>query len=203
MLTTQYLDEADRLAHRIAVIDEGRVIAEGTPRELKAQVGGDRLEVQLGGSDGRRGAPYRRWPRSPPVSPRGGPAAPRPAPGAARGDRRRGSTPRRRRGRDRRHRRAGADAGRRLSAADRAATSSTTKGRRSGERGHRHARPREAKPAPHPSAADLLVGFTIQPVMFVLLFADVFGGAIETPGLDYVDFLIPGSSSSRWCSAAS
>jgi ABC-2 type transport system permease protein/oleandomycin transport system permease protein len=39
---------------------------------------------------------------------------------------------------------------------------------------------------------DLLVGFTVQPVMFVLLFAYVFGGAIETPGLDYVDFLIPG-----------
>jgi ABC-2 type transport system ATP-binding protein len=52
VLTTQYLDEADRLAHRIAVIDEGLVIAEGTPRELKAQVGGDRLEVQLGGTDG-------------------------------------------------------------------------------------------------------------------------------------------------------
>jgi ABC-2 type transport system permease protein/oleandomycin transport system permease protein len=39
---------------------------------------------------------------------------------------------------------------------------------------------------------DLLVGFTVQPVMFVLLFAYVFGGAIETPGFDYVDFLIPG-----------
>ncbi len=39
---------------------------------------------------------------------------------------------------------------------------------------------------------DLLVGFTVQPVMFVLLFVYVFGGAIETPGLDYVDFLIPG-----------
>jgi ABC transporter DrrB family efflux protein len=39
---------------------------------------------------------------------------------------------------------------------------------------------------------DLLVGFTIQPVMFVLLFVYVFGGAIETPGLDYADFLIPG-----------
>ncbi len=52
VLTTQYLDEADRLAHRIAVIDQGLVIAEGTPRELKAQVGGDRLEVSLGGTDG-------------------------------------------------------------------------------------------------------------------------------------------------------
>jgi ABC-2 type transport system permease protein/oleandomycin transport system permease protein len=39
---------------------------------------------------------------------------------------------------------------------------------------------------------DLLIGFTVQPVMFVLLFVYVFGGAIKTPGLDYVDFLMPG-----------
>jgi ABC transporter DrrB family efflux protein len=39
---------------------------------------------------------------------------------------------------------------------------------------------------------DLLLGFTVQPVMFVLLFVFVFGGAIQTPGLDYVDFLMPG-----------
>jgi ABC transporter DrrB family efflux protein len=43
-----------------------------------------------------------------------------------------------------------------------------------------------------PRSPDLLIGFTIQPVMFVLLFAFVFGGAIQTPGYDYVDFLIPG-----------
>ncbi len=43
-----------------------------------------------------------------------------------------------------------------------------------------------------PRAPDLLLAFTIQPIMFVLLFRYVFGGAIKTPGYTYVDFLIPG-----------
>jgi ABC-2 type transport system ATP-binding protein len=47
LLTTQYLDEADRLANQVAVIDHGRVLAEGTPDELKDRVGGERLEIKL------------------------------------------------------------------------------------------------------------------------------------------------------------
>jgi ABC-2 type transport system permease protein len=43
-----------------------------------------------------------------------------------------------------------------------------------------------------PRQPDLLIGFTVQPIMFVLLFVYVFGGAIATPGFDYVDFLMPG-----------
>ncbi|HET8523332.1 MAG TPA: AAA family ATPase, partial [Thermomicrobiales bacterium] len=53
LLTTQYLDEADRLADRIAVINRGRVIAEGTPDQLKATTGSGVLRVRLSNAEHR------------------------------------------------------------------------------------------------------------------------------------------------------
>ena len=44
-LTTQYLEEADRLANRVAIIDRGRIVAEGSPEELKASIGADIVTV--------------------------------------------------------------------------------------------------------------------------------------------------------------
>jgi ABC-2 type transport system ATP-binding protein len=48
LLTTQYLEEAEQLAGDVCVLDAGRVVARGTPAELTAAVGGDRLEIVLG-----------------------------------------------------------------------------------------------------------------------------------------------------------
>jgi ABC-2 type transport system ATP-binding protein len=51
LLTTQYLEEADRLAHQIAVIDHGVVIERGTPEELKRRVGGEQIDVLVARTD--------------------------------------------------------------------------------------------------------------------------------------------------------
>ena len=56
LLTTQYLDEADRLADRIGILADGRLAAEGTPAELKRRVGGDVLTVTLDPADAGRAA---------------------------------------------------------------------------------------------------------------------------------------------------
>jgi ABC-2 type transport system ATP-binding protein len=50
-LTTQYLEEADKLCDRLAIIDAGRIVAEGTPEQLKAQMGHDVVSVALDGAD--------------------------------------------------------------------------------------------------------------------------------------------------------
>ncbi len=53
-LTTQYLEEADKLCDRLAIIDDGRIITEGTPQELKARMGHDAVSVSLDGADPAR-----------------------------------------------------------------------------------------------------------------------------------------------------
>ncbi len=56
LLTTQHLDEADQLTDRIAVVDHGRIIADGTSGELKAQVGGGALHVRVSRASDRNAA---------------------------------------------------------------------------------------------------------------------------------------------------
>jgi ABC-2 type transport system ATP-binding protein len=56
LLTTQYLEEADQLAHRIAVIDHGKLIAEGTSAQLKASVGSAAVQLRLVDPDDRDAA---------------------------------------------------------------------------------------------------------------------------------------------------
>jgi len=53
LLTTHYLEEADRLAERVAIVSRGKVVVEGTPDELKANLRGELVTVELGDADGR------------------------------------------------------------------------------------------------------------------------------------------------------
>ena len=202
LLTTQYLDEADRLADRIAVIDRGRVIADGTADELKDRVGGERLEVHL--TDPAEAAvaaaeALAHMTDEPPQIEDETSCACRSSSAAARSWRRSAA------------RRARASASTTSPCAGPRSTTSSSRSPATAPSSTRRMRRRRARGGGGmtrlvpdtlvmaernlvrlPRTPDLLIGFTIQPVMFVLLFVYVFGGAIVTPGYDYVDFLIPG-----------
>ncbi|MFE7783951.1 ATP-binding cassette domain-containing protein [Streptomyces nigrescens] len=62
LLTTHYLDEADHLADRLAIVDHGTVVAAGTPEELKSELRGDAVQVELAEADGRARAVLQRVP---------------------------------------------------------------------------------------------------------------------------------------------
>jgi ABC transporter DrrB family efflux protein len=231
LLTTQYLEEADQLADRIAVIDQGKVIAEGTGNELKDRVGGQILEVELASAEQRDQAqavlaavgcgepePGERPDRLTLPAPRNGLELVEEAAAGLR-----------------RAQIGVSDIGLRRPTLDDVFLQLTgaPPGEDAGQPGPRtRRRPRPRQPAPdgpaprrpvlrlrHPSPRavrsaitdtavvtgrnlrhyirqpDLLVFSTIQPVLFVLLFVYVFGGAIGRSlphGAAYVDFLLPG-----------
>jgi len=225
LLTTQYLEEADQLADRIAVIDRGKVIAEGTGNELKDRVGGQILEVELSSAGQRDRAqavlagagcgdpqPDKRPDRLTLPAPRDGLQLVEEAAAGLR-----------------RAQIGVSDIGLRRPTLDDVFLQLT--GAPPSQNGGRpSARPRPPAPdvpaprrpalrlrRPSPQAVrsaigdtavvtgrnlrhfirqpDLLVFSTIQPVLFVLLFVYVFGGAIGRSlphGVTYVDFLLPG-----------
>jgi ABC-2 type transport system ATP-binding protein len=227
LLTTQYLEEADQLADRIAVIDRGKVIAEGTGNELKDRVGGQILEVELSSAGQRDRAqavlagvgcgdpqPDERPDRLTLPAPRDGLALVEEAAAGLR-----------------RAQIGVSDIGLRRPTLDDVFLQ-LTGAPPSQDGGAPSPRPQPQQPAPKVSAPrrpflrlrrpspraarsaltdtavitgrnlrhfirqpDLLTFSTIQPVIFVLLFVYVFGGAVSRSlphGITYVDFLLPG-----------
>ena len=184
-LTTQYLEEADRLADRVAVLDGGRVVAEGTPAELKRRVADQRLDLVLADADAFAAAarlldaralaadPRRRGSTSPPT------AAPRTC---ARCSTR--STPT-----------AAPCAASRVHSATLDDVFLALTGHPRPNRDRRCLTP----PSPWPGAAsasrcaqlDALLTSLLLPVLLMLIFVYLFGGAIET-GTDYVTYVVPG-----------
>ena len=239
LLTTQYLEEADQLAEQIAVIDHGRVIAQGTGSELKDQVGGQILEVELASAaqrDTARAAltgigcgepePGERLAQLTLPAPRDGLEMIEDAASALRkadiavsdlGLRRptlddvflqlTGAPP------------SENGAGSEVATGNGRPSAPTDNGPAARARGAPRPAPRRPPRWRHLSPRklredftdarvvsvrnllhfvrqpDLLIFSTIQPIMFVLLFTYVFGGAIShslPPGVSYIDYLLPG-----------
>ena len=201
LLTTQYLDEADHLASQIAIIDHGHVVASGTPRELKRLAGRNVVEVHVRDSAAldRVAAIL--------MAIGDGPATIDVPTRSVRGCARRRYRARLRR----------AAAARRHRHRDRRGLRPSTNSRRSISRTHRHTQGGSgmsiAIAPPRGNAAgsfvstgqiarrvllkfirspQLVVVGTLQGAMFLLIFRYVFGGAIALPGINYVDFVVPG-----------
>ena len=197
LLTTQYLDEADRLADQIVIIDHGRAIEHGTPAELKQRAGSNVIEIHvrdradlaevaraltlIGNGEARVDASTHRVTVAVDGAPSGSTARCCRSSGAPSPSRRCRCA---RRGSMRRSWRSHAASQRRLVMASAAAarpslaSSTAVIAERSLRRFLR--------------TPQLLWTATIQGVMFLVIFRFIFGGAIGTGGLGYVDFVVPG-----------
>ena len=177
LLTTQYLEEADRLADRIAVVDGGRIAALGTAQELKARVGEETLELFFADAETLAAAQRRaRRPRD----------RRRPEPAGRRG---------RRRGRPR-----GAGRAQSSRRERRPPRGPSPDARRSLPRPHRPDRSTRmtdsltfvGRSLRHSvRSIDALITAIMLPVAIMLMFVYVFGGAIDVGG-HYVDYVVPG-----------
>ena len=220
LLTTQYMEEAERLADRIVVLDRGRTIALGTAEELKAQLGGDTLEARVsrqedidratGAGQPRAGPTAHR--RRPPARQRTNPGRYRPAPCSRTAIRGAGHTARRPGHPTPLPRRRVPLAHRQRPSHDRPrATGDDQPGKSSDHMTSISLTPPESAPAemtPFWALSDtagvakrnllrilrtprlLLIG-TLQPALLLLLFRYVLGGAIKVPGSNYVDYVVP------------
>ena len=188
LLTTHYLEEADRLASQLAIVDRGRIVARGTPDELKAELQGDTVQVELTERRRRGRADRARTARAERGAARG--------PDAARPHRqRRGGDPRRaRRARGERRARGVGDA--RAPLAGRRLPPTRRKGlrrmnlaiRQTYQVSLRYLRALLRQPA-------FVVITIVQPLIWLLLFGALFKAVTQIPGFgggSYLDYLTPG-----------